>query len=116
MLSDLLELYGRCATEYPSMSARVEVAGYQDAIDHPATTIDPRGCAPTRRDHSVDVISQTSMRGRARHLTGPSARHRRMHGSWPNVTPAQGPGVSWVGVQAAKDDEANLNGDHRDPA
>ena len=38
------------------------MAGYQDAIGHSVTAIDPGGCAPARRDHSVNVISQTPAR------------------------------------------------------
>jgi hypothetical protein len=37
------------------------LVGYQDAIDHRGTTIDPGGCAPARSEHSVDLISQTSV-------------------------------------------------------
>ncbi len=42
------------------------VAGYQDAIDHRVTTIEPGGCAPASGEHRVDVISQSSVCGRAR--------------------------------------------------
>jgi hypothetical protein len=45
------------------------VAGYQDAINHWGTTINPDGCAPVRGEHSVDVIAQISICGRVRHLT-----------------------------------------------
>ena len=38
------------------------VVGYQDPAGHRVTTIDPGGCVPARGDHSVNVISQTSMR------------------------------------------------------
>jgi hypothetical protein len=37
------------------------VAGYQDAIDHRVTTINPGGCAPVRSEHSVDVIAHVHM-------------------------------------------------------
>jgi hypothetical protein len=46
-----------------------DAIGYQDAIDHRDTTINPGGCAPARTGHSVDVISQMSISGHASHLT-----------------------------------------------
>ena len=49
-------------------------AGYQDAINYRGATIDPGGCAPVRREHSVDVIAQTTICGRARHLTDDNPR------------------------------------------
>src|SRR5580693_7507024 len=45
------------------------MADYQDAIHHRVTTIDPDGCAQVRCEHSVGVIVQTSIWGRAKHLT-----------------------------------------------
>jgi DNA-binding CsgD family transcriptional regulator len=50
------------------------VAGYQDAICHWVTTINPHGCAPVRNEHSVDVISKTTICGRAGHLTDDNPR------------------------------------------
>jgi hypothetical protein len=45
----------------PAVIVRTVLAGYQDAIDHRVTAINPGGCAPVRRKHSVDVISQRSI-------------------------------------------------------
>ena len=53
---------------------RPGLAGYQDAIRHRVTTINPGGCTPVRTEHSVDVIAQTTICGRARHLAGDNPR------------------------------------------
>lgn len=50
----------------PRSGGRPGVAGYQDAIHHRVTTIDPGGCAPVRSEPSVDVIPQISICRRAR--------------------------------------------------
>jgi hypothetical protein len=34
------------------------MVGYQDAINHRDTTIEPGGCAPASRKCSVDIITQ----------------------------------------------------------
>jgi hypothetical protein len=49
-------------------------AGYQDAINYRGATIDPGGCAPMCREYSVDLISQTSICGRASHLADDNPR------------------------------------------
>jgi hypothetical protein len=49
-------------------------ADYQDAINYRGATIDPGGCAPVCREYSVDLISQTSICGRASHLADDNPR------------------------------------------
>ena len=56
----------RSAARGLTWNAPDNAPGYQDAIDHRVTTIHPGGCAPARRKHSVDVITQTCIRRRTR--------------------------------------------------